>query len=49
MKLLAVMFWLLCGLAFLYLRNGNPSAINGVIGAGACGLAFSVLAVVERR
>lgn len=48
-KTLAAALWLLCGLAFLDMQAGNPTAASGVVGAGLCALACSALAIVERN
>lgn len=48
MKTLAAILWVLCGLALIDHLHGNPTAINGVVGAGGCALIVTTLAVIER-
>lgn len=45
---IAVIGWLLCAAAFLAMQSGNPTAINGVVGAGLVGLVFTGLAIWDR-
>jgi hypothetical protein len=47
MKTLTLLFVMLCALAAWSMAAGNPTAINGAIGAGACALVFIVLALIE--
>lgn len=49
MKTLAAILWLLCGLAVLDMQLGNPTAINGVIGAGFGAAIATVYAILLRR
>lgn len=49
MKASAALFWALCALAALSMANGNPTAVNGVIGAAAIAAVFTALAVLDRR
>ncbi|GIF08677.1 hypothetical protein [Actinoplanes siamensis] len=44
----ALLAWLLCGAAALAMLGGNPTAINGVVGAGAVALIFTGLAIWDR-
>ena len=44
----ALIGWLLCAAAVVAMQAGNPTAINGVIGAGALGLIFTGLAIWNR-
>jgi hypothetical protein len=46
--LIAAIAWLLCGLAVLSMLAGNPTAINGIVGAGLLALTFTGLAIWDR-
>jgi hypothetical protein len=46
--LLAILFWLLTGAAAWSMAAGNPTAINGVIGAAAGAVVFTGLAIWDR-
>lgn len=46
--LIAGIAWLLCAAAALAMAAGNPTAINGVIGAGLVGVIFTGLAIWDR-
>jgi hypothetical protein len=48
MRLLALLFVALTALAAWSMANGNPSAINGVVGAGVCAVICAALALIER-
>lgn len=49
MKVLAVLFWVACGIAVISHLAGNPTAINAIIGAGLVALIFTALAALEPR
>jgi len=44
----AIIAWLMCALAVAAMLAGNPTAVNGVIGAGIAGLIFTLLAIWNR-
>jgi hypothetical protein len=46
--LFAVAGWLLTGLAAVSMAAGNPTAINGVVGAGVLAVIFTGLAIFDR-
>jgi hypothetical protein len=45
---IAAICWVLCGCSALAMAAGNPTAINGVIGAGAGAIIFTGLAIWDR-
>lgn len=47
-RTLAVVFWLLFGAAIWSYALGNPTAINGIIGAGVCAVVVTSLAIIEQ-
>jgi hypothetical protein len=46
--LLAALLWLLTAAAAVSMAMGDPTAINGVVGAGACAIIFTGLAIWDR-
>lgn len=49
MRWIAALFWAALALSLAEMYRGNPTAINGVIGAGAGALITTVLAFIARR
>lgn len=49
MKTLAAILWLLFAAAIWSYALGNPTAINGIIGAGVMAIVVTALAIIERR
>lgn len=47
MKWLAALFWVCFGVALWSMLAGNPTAINGVIGAGIVAVAITILWRIE--
>lgn len=47
MKWIAALFWVCTGLAIWSHYDGNPTAVNGVVGAGVCALVTTILAAIE--
>jgi hypothetical protein len=48
MRWIAALFWALTALAGIDMALGNPTAINGVIGAGACAVITTALCWYDR-
>ena len=48
LKWVAAAFWVAFAAALVSHINGNPTAINGVIGAGVCAVVCTVLALIDR-
>lgn len=48
MKWITGLFWVCFAAACGSHVLGNPAAINGIIGAGACAVACTILAWIER-
>lgn len=46
--LIALAMWILTALAAVSMAMGNPTAINGVIGAGIIAVIFTGLAIFDR-
>ena len=46
--MVALIGWVLCGCAVLAMMAGNPTAINGVVGAGLVAIVFTGLAICDR-
>lgn len=49
MKLLSALCAVLAVLAFISMQAGNPTAINGVVGASLGCIVFAAVAWIERR
>lgn len=48
MRWIAALLWTLTLLAAIDMVRGNPTAINGVVGAGACAAITTVLCWYDR-
>lgn len=45
--IVATVAWLLTGLAAASMAVGNPTAVNGVLGAGVIAVVFTALAIFD--